>query len=76
MSRIGILVSALVAALVGVKCLLTGAAGYRAGYAQGTHVRIAGFVLSIVGIGMFVHWIRQVRAAQKPLEHAKQKKPR
>jgi hypothetical protein len=46
----GIFSLGVIATLVGHSCALTGQAGYRAGYATGTHVRVGGAIVALFGL--------------------------
>ncbi len=49
-ATIGLKMLSITSILGGVYCLFTGRAGYRAAYATGTHVRLAGALLLCYGL--------------------------
>ncbi len=53
------LVTALISLWVGVRLLVTGRGGYRAGFSEGTNIRIGGAALLILGVWMLAIAIRR-----------------
>jgi hypothetical protein len=72
--RSGQIFFGLIAVYVGMRLLVLGKGGYRAGYSEGPHLKIVGAALLIVGIYTCIHWFRLLSKEAPPHKKRAKKK--